>query len=58
MEPSELPLIKKAMTKASEYEATGDQINADIWFDLALKADAYYAKQGYKTAWELYWEKK
>jgi len=54
MDISELPLVKKCMDKAAEYEAAGDIINAEKWLDFATKEEAYYAKQNYKTADELY----
>ena len=54
MDISELPLVKNCMNKAEEYEAVGDMINAEKWLEWATKAEAYYAKQDYKTADELY----
>jgi hypothetical protein len=45
------------MDKAAEYEAAGDIINVEKWLDFATKAEAYYAKQDYKTAEEILREK-
>ena len=49
MTHDELPLIKKALLRAEEYEKAGDTLNAEKWYNLAMKADAYYAKQNYMT---------
>lgn len=54
MSHDELPLIKKALLRAEEYEKAGDTANAEKWYDLAMKADAYYAKQNYMIAEEYY----
>jgi hypothetical protein len=57
MDTSHLPLVKKCMDKATMYEDQGDKVNAEKWFNLAIKAEAYYAKQDYKTADEYYKDK-
>jgi hypothetical protein len=49
MSHDELPLIKRALLRAEEYETAGDTANAEKWYNLAMKADAYYAKQNYMT---------
>ena len=45
------------MDKATLYEEQGDKVNAEKWFNLAVKAEEYYAKQGYKTMDEIKKEK-
>ena len=54
MDTSELPLVKRCMDKADEFEKAGDMVKAEEWLNFATKAEAYYSKQGYKTADELY----
>jgi hypothetical protein len=54
MERNELPLIKRCMERAEEFEKDGDTANAEKWLGLAEKAEQYYEKQGWKTADELY----
>lgn len=54
MERSELPLIKRCMERAEEFEKAGDSINAEKWLGLAEKAEIYYSKQEWKTAEEYY----
>jgi hypothetical protein len=51
-----LPLIKKCVDRSTEYEKAGDTINAEKWFNLAIKAEKYYAKQNYKIAEDYYKE--
>jgi len=47
---SQLPLIKRCMERSAEFEAAGDITNANKWFELAMKAEAYYAKHDNKMA--------
>ena len=51
---SHLPLIKNCMDKSAAFEAAGDKPNADKWFELAMKAEAYYAKQNNQIADDFY----
>jgi len=57
MDTSELPLVKKAMLRAEEFEKAGDTVNAEKWLLLGEKAEIYYSKQDYKLAEEYYKEK-
>jgi hypothetical protein len=57
MDTYHLPLIKHCVDKSAAYEAAGDKENAAKWFDLAILAEAYYAKQNNQTADEYYKEK-
>ena len=54
MERNELPLIKRCMERAEEFEKAGDNTNVEKWLGLAEKAEKYYEKQDWKTANELY----
>jgi len=47
---SQLPLIKRCMERSVEFESIGDTVNAEKWFNLSLKAEAYYAKHDNKIA--------
>lgn len=57
MDTSELPLVKRCMERSEEYSKTGDTINSEKWFNLALLAEEYYKKQDYKTIDEIIREK-
>ena len=54
MERNELPLIKRCIERAEEFEKAGDHLNAEKWLGLAEKAEIYYSKQDWKTAEEYY----
>jgi hypothetical protein len=51
---SQLPLIRRCMERSAEFEAAGDTANANKWFELAMKAEAYYAKHDNKIAEDYY----
>lgn len=57
MDTSELPLVKKTMLRAEEFEKAGDNPNAEKWLLLGEKAEKYYSKQDYKLAEEWYKDK-
>ena len=42
------------MERSAEFEAADDPTNANKWFELALKAEAYYAKHDNKIAEDYY----
>ena len=54
MERNELPLIKRCMERAEEFEKAGDSANAEKWLGLAEKAEKYYEKQNWQTTEEFY----
>ena len=54
MERNELPLIKRCIERAEEFEKAGDTPNAEKWLGLAEKAEIYYSKQNWQTAQEYY----
>lgn len=54
MERNELPLIKRCIERAEEFEKAGDSANAEKWLLLGEKAEKYYEKQNWQTAEELY----
>ena len=54
MDTSELPLVKRCMERSAEFEQAKDTANANKWFELAMKAEAYYAKQDNKIAEDFY----
>jgi hypothetical protein len=57
MDTSHLPMIKRCMELAEEAEKAGNTSKAEEWLLLAEKAEAYYAKQDYKTVREYYKDK-
>jgi hypothetical protein len=57
IDTSNLPLIRRCMEKAAEFDMTGDKEKASYWFDLAMKAEAKYAKHDYLTTDEYYRKK-
>ena len=54
MDTSHLPLIKRCMENAHEFEKVGDTVNAEKWLILAMKAESYYSKQDNKIADDYY----
>ncbi len=52
-----LPLVKRCVDKAAEFDMAGDKEKAAYWFDLAMKAEAKYAKHDYLTADDYYRKK-
>jgi hypothetical protein len=57
MDTSELPLVKNCIEKSNTFDVAGDKVNSEKWFNLALLAEEYYKKQGYKVIDEILREK-
>ena len=54
MDRNELPLIKRCIERAEEFEKAGDLVNAEKWLGLAEQAEKYYEKRNWQTSEEYY----